>query len=120
MRRGDVYRVDLDPAAAAEQNKTRPCVIVSNDGSNATAQRLGRGVVTIVPITTHVSFVGVGFEVAVTSPDDIAAMGLAGTSRVQANQVRTVSTARLARRIGRCRAELLGAIDEALSFHLSL
>jgi len=30
-------------------------VVVSNDGANTTAQRLGRGVVTVLPATTYVS-----------------------------------------------------------------
>lgn len=41
--------VDLDPIRGAEASTTRPAVIVSNDGANVTATRLGRGVVTVVP-----------------------------------------------------------------------
>ncbi|MFI2782898.1 hypothetical protein [Streptomyces sp. ALB3] len=38
-----------------EANKARPSVIVSNDGANAVADRTGRGVVTVVPPTSHTS-----------------------------------------------------------------
>jgi hypothetical protein len=47
-------RVDLEPARGSEANKRRPAVIVSNDAANATATRLGRGVITVVPITSNV------------------------------------------------------------------
>lgn len=54
MRRGDVVLVNLDPVRGAEASKRRPAVIVSNDAANATAVRLGRGVVTVVPVTSNV------------------------------------------------------------------
>ena len=47
MRRGELRFVNLDPARGAEANKRRPAVIVSNDAANATATRLGHGVVTV-------------------------------------------------------------------------
>lgn len=46
---------DLDPDIGAEANRCRPVVIVSNDGANATAARLDRGVVTVVPVTSNVT-----------------------------------------------------------------
>jgi mRNA interferase MazF len=49
MRRGDIRLVDLESVRGAEANKQRPAIIVSNDGANSTAQRLGGGVVTVVP-----------------------------------------------------------------------
>ena len=55
MRRGEIRLVDLDPAQGAEANKRRPAVVVSNDGANATAERLGRGVITVVPVTSNVT-----------------------------------------------------------------
>ena len=41
MLRGEIRLVNLDPVLGAEANKRRPAVIVSNDGANATAGRLG-------------------------------------------------------------------------------
>lgn len=46
MLRGEIWLVDLDPAQSGEADKRRPVVVVSNDGANVTATRLGRGVVT--------------------------------------------------------------------------
>ena len=53
MRRGDIHVVDFEPVRGAEADKRRPAVIVSNDMANATAGRLGRGVVTVVPVTSN-------------------------------------------------------------------
>ena len=53
MRRGDICVIDLDPARGTEARKSRPAVIVSNDGANTTATRLGRGVLTVVPVTSN-------------------------------------------------------------------
>ena len=44
MRHGELRLVDLDPARGSEANKRRLAVIVSNDGANGAAERLGRGV----------------------------------------------------------------------------
>src|SRR5690242_13995831 len=54
MRRGDIHLIDLEPVVGSEADKRRPAVIVSNDGANGTATRLGRGVVTVVPVTSTV------------------------------------------------------------------
>jgi mRNA interferase MazF len=55
MRRGEIRIVYLDPTRGVEAGKRRPAVIVSNDGANITAARLGRGVVTVVPATSNVT-----------------------------------------------------------------
>jgi len=41
MKRGEVRVVDLDPVRGSEANNRRPAVIVSNDGANSTAERIG-------------------------------------------------------------------------------
>ncbi|HVK26152.1 MAG TPA: type II toxin-antitoxin system PemK/MazF family toxin [Actinokineospora sp.] len=114
MRRGDIHLVDLDPTQGSEANKTRPAVIVSNDAANAVAARTGRGVVTVVPITSNTDRI---FPFQVLLP---VACGLAVASKAQAEQVRSVATTRIRKRIGRVTPELLTRIDEALRIHLSL
>lgn len=42
MKRGEVWRARFDPAQGSEVNKTRPCVIVSNNAANRTVEKLGR------------------------------------------------------------------------------
>ena len=115
MRRGDITLVDLDPARGAEASKFRPAVIVSNDGANATAARLGRGVVTVVPITTNVRRV-YPFQVLLPA----AETGLREESKAQAEQVRAIDVARVGRRVGRLPAVLMNEVDEALRLHLAL
>lgn len=55
MCRGVAWKVDLEPVRGSEASKRRPAVLVSNDRANTTAARLGRGVVTVVPVTSNVS-----------------------------------------------------------------
>ena len=59
IRRGSIHLVDLEPVRGSEANKVRPAVVVSNDGANAAADRLGRGVVTVVPLTSNVQRVAI-------------------------------------------------------------
>jgi mRNA interferase MazF len=115
MRRGEIRIVDLDPALGAESNKRRPAVVVSNDGANTTAERLGRGVVTVVPVTANVDRV-YPFQVLL----DADATGLARDSKAQAEQIRSVAIERVRERVGALTPELLGALDEALRLHLAL
>src|SRR5947199_10286440 len=86
MRRGEIRVVDLEPVRGAEANKRRPAVIVSNDGANATAARLGRGVITVVPVTSSVARV-YPFQVLLRAGDT----GLHRDSKAQAEQVRAVA-----------------------------
>ncbi len=55
MLRGEIRLIDLEPARGNEANKRRPAVIVSNDRANVAADRLGRGVITVVPVTSNVA-----------------------------------------------------------------
>jgi mRNA interferase MazF len=115
MRRGEVWQVELDPARGSEANKKRPAVIVSNDRANATATRLGRGVVTVIPVTSNTARV-FPFQVSLSSE----ASGLAADSKAQAEQVRSIAVQRLGHRIGRVSPTELAAIDDALRLHLEL
>ena len=115
MLRGEICLVDLDPVIGAEANKRRPAVLVSNDGANATAARLGRGVVTIVPVTSNLDRIH-PFQVRLTA----AETGLRTDSKAQAEQVRSVAVQRLGRVVGRVPANLMEQLDEALRLHLAL
>lgn len=115
MRRGEIRWVDLDPVRGAESNKRRPAVIVSNDGANATATRLGRGVVTVVPVTSATDRI-YPFQVLLAA----GATGLPQDSKAQAEQVRSVAVERVGERVGSLRAPELAALDEALRLHLAL
>ncbi len=115
MRRGEVRLVDLDPARSGEADKRRPAVVVSNDGANAMAARLGRGVVTVVPVTTSVQRV-YPFQVLLPAGET----GLVRDSKAQAEQVRSVAVSRVGARIGALPAVLMDDLDQALRLHLGL
>ena len=115
MRRGEIRLVDLQPTRGAEANKRRPAVIVSNDGANVAAERLGRGVVTVVPVTSNVTRV-YPFQVLL----DAASTGLPRDSKAQAEQVRSVAVERVGPRLGILTGDLAAALDEALRLHLAL
>lgn len=115
MQRGEIWLVDLDPTRGAEAAKRRPAVIVSNDGANLTAARLGRGVVTVVPVTSKVARV-YPFQVFLPA----AECGISVDSKAQAEQVRSVAVERLREPVGRLPARLMAQLDEALRLHLAL
>ncbi len=115
MRRGEIRLTDLHPSRDSEADKLRPAIIVSNDQANATAARLGRGVVTVVPITSNVMRV---FPFQVLLPADLS--GLRVDSKAQAEQVRAAAVERLGPVLGRLPASVMGRIDEALRLHLNL
>lgn len=115
MLRGEIRLTDLDPARAAEAAKRRPAIIVSNDRANATAARLGRGVVTVVPITSNISRV-FPFQVLLPAEE----VGIRVDSKAQAEQVCSIAVERVGSAVGRVPAHLMAAVDEALRLHLQL
>lgn len=115
MLRGEVRIVDLDPAHGAEANKRRPAVIVSNDAANSAAARLGRGVLTVVPVTSSVDRI-YPFQVLLPA----GAGGLTQDSKAQAEQVRSLDAGRIGEQIGRLPDRLMASLDDALRLHLAL
>ena len=115
MLRGEIRLTNLEPALADEADKRRPAIIVSNDRANTTAARLGRGVVTVVPITSNTTQV---FPFQVLLPADEA--GIQMDSKAQAEQVRSVSAQRIGPVIGRLPTHLMAQLEAALRLHLQL
>lgn len=115
MRRGEIVTVRFDPALGSEARKTRPAVIVSNDTANATAARLRRGVVAVVPVTSSIARVH-PFQVLLPAGQT----GLVRDSKAQAEQIRSVAVERIGKRVGQLPPPLMAALDQALRIHLSL
>ena len=115
MRRGEIVTVSLDPAEGSEASKTRPAVVVSNDAANATATRLRRGVITVVPVTSNTARI-YPFQVLLPASQT----GLREDSKAQAEQVRSVAVERVGERVGQLPAALVTELDQALRIHLSL
>lgn len=115
MLRGELRLVDLDPVRGSEANKRRPAVIVSNDRANLAAVRHGRGVLTVVPVTSNVDRV-FAFQTLLPA----AATGLGRESKAQAEQVRSVAVERIGPALGRVPGEVMAQLDVALRLHLQL
>ena len=111
MRRGEIYYANLSPTVGSERDKRRPVLVVSNDVNNRSATT-----VTILPLTSNISRV-YPFEVLL-SPED---SGLPKPSKVQAQQVRTISNERISgEALGSLSEELMQLVDAALKLHLGL
>ncbi|MFN6516930.1 MAG: type II toxin-antitoxin system PemK/MazF family toxin [Nostoc sp. CreGUA01] len=92
-------------------SKRRPVLIVSNDISNSAATT-----VTILPLTSNLSRV-YPFEVLL-NPE---ISGLTKPSKVQAQQVRTISKQRITGEVlGNLNEEMMVLVDAALKLHLGL
>ena len=115
LRRGQIVLVELDPAVGAEQGKTRPAVIVSNDAANAAASQNAYGVVTIVPLTGNTATIR-PYQVLVSAADS----GLPRDSKAQAEQLRSVASSRIVRPLAWLPSHLIEELDEAIRVHLAL
>ena len=115
MRRGEIRLVNLEPARGSEANKRRPAVIVSNDGANGAAEQLGRGVLTVVPVTSRTEYV-YPFQVLLPA----ARTGMRHDSKAQAEQVRSGAFERIGKIVGHVPDDLARALDDALRLHLAL
>ena len=93
----------------------RPAVLVSNNAANRSAERNGKGVVTVVPVTSNTDRV-YPFQVIVAAGEG----GLANESKAQAEQVRSIDYERLHRRLGALSPATTRQLDEALRLHLAI
>lgn len=115
MRRGDIWLADLEPVVGSEANKTRPCVLVSNDHANSRAAMLSRGTVTVVPVTGSLEPL-LAFHVLLPADET----GTEADSKAQAEQVRSIDVRRLVHHVGRVPVALMRELDDALRLHLDL
>ncbi len=115
MRLDEFRVVRLDPVGGSEAAGARPAVVVSNDGANAAAARLGRGVVTVLPVTSNIDVV-YPFQVLLPA----AETGLDADSKTQAEQIRSIAVGRFGTTIGYVPLHLMAQIDDAIRLHLDL
>ncbi|MFD7297688.1 type II toxin-antitoxin system PemK/MazF family toxin [Streptomyces sp. NPDC059897] len=115
MRRGDIYLADLDPVRGSEANKVRPVILVTNDAANRMAERAGRGVLTVVPLTSNVTHVW-PFQVLLDADE----CGLRQASKAQCEQIRAADVSRIGKHIGSVPPQAMRAIDTALRRQLAI
>ena len=109
MKRGDIYRADLDPVVGSEQGGLRPVVIIKNDIGN-----LHSPTVIVAAVTTRQKKAALPVHVRITAAES----GLARDSVVLTEQVRTLEKTRLTRYLGTLSDEAMRRIDHALQMSL--
>jgi len=111
-RRGEIYVVNFEPTVGAEIKKTRPAVIIQNDIANRWSP-----ITIVAAITSKLDDERrYPIQVAVQAGEG----GLRVDSVILLNQIRSVDTSRLVRRLGVLRAETVREIDRALLLSLGL
>jgi mRNA interferase MazF len=112
MRRGEVWEENLDPAIGAEIKKIRPCVIVNRDALARLPLKI------IVPLTEwNEGFARAPWHVLVeATPQN----GLSKKSSADTYQVRSISEARLIKRLGEMSNQVMEEINKGLSISLAL
>ena len=108
--RGEIWFVSLDPTQGGEQAGNGPALIVSVDPFNH-----GPAELTIaVPVTSK--FKGVPFHVQIDPPEG----GLNQTSFAKCEDVRSVSTTRLTRKLGSVSSKTMHEVEDKLRVLLGL
>jgi len=111
-RRGEIWDVNWSPGRGAEQQGTRPALIIQNDRGNASSS---------YPLTIVASMSRTERELPLhvrILPN--AENGLTDNTDVKCEQVMTIEKSRLIRRRGYINAEELARVDMALKLSLNL
>jgi mRNA interferase MazF len=106
MKRSEVWWVNFDPSIGGEIKKKRPAVIISNDPSNKFLNR-----VQVVPLTSKTDRL---------YPSEALVLFEGKDSKAMADQLTTVSKARLFRRAGILSAEDMCKVEEAVRIQLDI
>ncbi len=105
-RRGEVWWIAFDPSVGGEMQKTRPAIIVSNNGANAALNRL-----IVVPLTSQTAKVYPGQAMVTLNGEPRKAM---------ADQLTTASKTRLRSRLGELSPSDVSAVESAILLHLGM
>lgn len=105
MKRGEVWLVSFTPSVGDEIRKTRPAVIISDDGLGVLDLRI------VAPITAwQPAFFELPWMVRLEPRDN----GLSKTSSADAFQMKSISTRRLIKRLGMLTEAELSAVVDAV------
>ncbi len=106
MKRGEIFRANLDPVQGSEQGGIRPVVIVQNDRGNQSSPT-----VIVAPLTKQRKKLSLRTHVEILPPEG----GLKYPSLVLCEQLRTLEKTRLSKYLGTLSPASLRLVDAALS-----
>jgi len=108
--RGEIWMVDLNPTMGHEQAGKRPALVVSVDSFNQSAAELA----IVLPLTSRA--MGIRSHVGIRKGE----AGLKINSYIKCEDVRSVSTKRLSRRLGLVSETTLDAVEDILRILMGL
>lgn len=108
VNRGEVWLVDLNPVIGHEQSGRRPALVISDDMFNHSLAEL----VIVVPITSRYKGIPTHIELETSF--------LKTKSYIKTEDIRSVSTKRLAKKLGSVEASLMNLVEERVRYLLGL
>ena len=111
MKRGEIYRADLDPVVGSEQGGVRPVLVVQNDVGNKYSPTVIAAAITSqtnkAKLPTHIELAG-------------RSVGLTKDSVVLLEQIRTIDKRRLREHMGRLDESMMNRVDDAIAVSFGL
>ena len=104
--RGEVWWVAFESSTGGEIRRTRPVIVLSNDAANRQLNRIQ-----VVPVTS---------SVARLYPSEAYVTISGRQGKAMADQIATISKARLRDRLGRVEGNELAAVERAVRTQLGL
>jgi mRNA interferase MazF len=106
--RNEVWLINLNPTKGHEQSGRRPCLVISSDSLNHSPAEL----VIVLPITSKDK--GIPSHVPIEPPEG----GLTLRSYIKTEDIRSVSTERLEKRLGAVTNSTMNSVEKILGYLL--
>jgi mRNA interferase MazF len=111
IRRGEIYRADLNPVIGSEQGGMRPVLVVQNDVGNRYSPT-----VIVMAITSRINKAKLPTHIEIGSGE----FGLERDSVILCEQVRTIDKSRLRDRLGVLPPQAMEQVDQAIAISFGL